>query len=571
MIRFEHVTYAYPNAPIPVLNNVSFTIAEGEFVLLAGASGVGKSTLLRAINGLVPHFYGGNWGGRVVVAGRDTRTHEPRALADVVGMVLQDPEAQMVADLVEDELVFGMENLAIDPRVMRRRVEEVLDQLEIAHLRQRRTSSLSGGERQRVAIAAVLALQPQILVLDEPTSQLDPHGAEEVLTAVQKLNADLGLTVVLGEHRLERVVQYVDRVLFLEPAVATDRPGGWRLDTPEAVLRSAPFAPPLVEFGRTVGWQPLPLTIKAARQYVTAAGWDRPISDTPATIDSHATQQRNSVFRRRRSSPPPQEVAALGVRGLSVQRDGRTVLREINVEVASGELLAIMGRNGSGKTTLLRAIMGLQPYTGHVRVDGQLLDTQPTEVRARSLGYVPQDPRALLFQPSVGEELRWTLLQHGITETALIDTRIAETLKLLGLLHLAERYPRDLSSGEQQRVALAALLVVDPPVLLLDEPTRGMDYHNKASLVDGLKAIQQAGHTVVLVTHDVELVASCADRIVILGEGEVVVEGPPQTLLNDSLLFSSQIGKLFRHRPWLTAPEALTGLAAEGQFAASKT
>ena len=202
-------------------------------MLLAGASGVGKSTLLRAINGLVPHFYGGSWGGHVVVAGRDTRTHEPRALADVVGMVLQDPEAQMVADLVEDELVFGMENLAIEPGVMRRRVEEVLDQLEIAHLRHRRITTLSGGERQRVAIAAVLALQPQILVLDEPTSQLDPHAAEEVLTAVQKLNADLGLTVVLGEHRLERVVQYVDRVLFLETVASAGNSSAWRLGTPK--------------------------------------------------------------------------------------------------------------------------------------------------------------------------------------------------------------------------------------------------------------------------------------------------------------------------------------------------
>ena len=255
----------------------------------------------------------------------------------------------------------------------------------------------------------------------------------------------------------------------------------------------------------------------------------------------------------------PATTPALVVQGLSVQRDGRTVLRDINFEAAPGELLAVMGRNGSGKTTLLRAIMGLQAYTGHVQVNGTAMEALPTETRARSLGYVPQDPSALLFQPTVAQELRWTLLQHGASDAASVDMRIAQTLRLLGLTPLAERYPRDLSSGEQQRVALAALLVVDPPVLLLDEPTRGMDYTNKASLVEGLKAMQQRGHSVVLVTHDVELVATCADRILILGEGEVVVEGPPQTLLNDSLLFSSQIGKLFRHRPWLTVSEALAG------------
>ncbi|MDP9310327.1 MAG: energy-coupling factor ABC transporter ATP-binding protein, partial [Chloroflexota bacterium] len=206
MIEFVHVSYTYANAKQPALVDLSLCIDEGDFVLVMGASGSGKSTFLRCINGLVPHFYGGQWGGQVRVAGRDTRRNDPRQLADVVGFVFQDPEAQMVVEVVEDELVFGMENLGISPQIMRRRVEEVLDQLEIAHLRRRRVTTLSGGERQRVAIAAVLAMQPKVLVLDEPTSQLDPHTAEEVLTALQKLNADLGLTIVLSEHRLERVV-----------------------------------------------------------------------------------------------------------------------------------------------------------------------------------------------------------------------------------------------------------------------------------------------------------------------------------------------------------------------------
>ncbi len=549
MIEFRAVSYRYPGAAQPVLSDVSFTIAEGEFVLVAGASGSGKSTLLRAINGLVPHFYGGAWGGSVTVAGRDTRQHEPRQLADVVGLVFQDPEAQLVADIVEDELVFGMENLGVDPRIMRRRVEEVLDQLAIAHLRRRRLTTLSGGERQRVAIAAVLTMQPAVLVLDEPTSQLDPHAAEEVITALQQLNADLGLTVVLSEHRLERVVQHVDRVLF----APVDAPGAWQLGAPAAVLETAPFAPPLAQFGRAAGWAPLPLTVKAARQQVRAAGWDLPLSSAAPTPPAPA---------------PSVAAPALHVARLSATVDGRPVLNNVSLSVAPGSIVALMGRNGAGKTTLLRAIMGLIPSSGTITVNDQPLNPLPTERRARLVGYVPQDPRALLFQETVSDELRWTLAQHRVAAAAQ-PALIAATLDLLDLTALAARYPRDLSSGEQQRVALAALLVVNPPVLLLDEPTRGMDYRNKARLVAGLRRMTAQGHAVLLVTHDVELVASCATELVLLSGGEVVTAGPPAVLLNESLLFSSQIGKLFRHRPWLTADEALAGLRAAGQLAAA--
>ena len=215
MIVFDGVTYSYPNADEPVLRGLSLTIEDGEFVLVVGASGSGKSTLLRCLNGLVPHFYGGTVGGSLRVQGRDPVQASPRDMSALVGFVFQDPESQFVVDTVEAELAFAMENHNLPQSLMRKRVEEVLDQLDIAHLRNRRISTLSGGEKQRVAIASVLTLQPQVLVLDEPTSQLDPQAAEEVLTALQKLNDDLGLTVVLSEHRLERVVQYTDRVIYM--------------------------------------------------------------------------------------------------------------------------------------------------------------------------------------------------------------------------------------------------------------------------------------------------------------------------------------------------------------------
>jgi energy-coupling factor transport system ATP-binding protein len=240
------------------------------------------------------------------------------------------------------------------------------------------------------------------------------------------------------------------------------------------------------------------------------------------------------------------------------------VLHQVSLAIGKGELVAIMGRNGSGKTTLLRAIMGLIKARGRIAVDGSALNDLPTEARAQQIGYVPQDPRALLFQERVADELRWTLQQHRARKQPLVerdaDEQIERTLALLNLQHLAGAHPRELSGGEQQRVALATILVADPSVLLLDEPTRGLDYRHKAALIALLDQLRHNDRGIALVTHDVELVAASADRVLLFGEGEIVVAGKPQELLNDSLIFSSQVGKLFRHRRWLTVDEALAGL-----------
>jgi energy-coupling factor transport system ATP-binding protein len=260
VIRFEHVSVTYAGAGAPVLRDVCLDLAEGELVLVVGRTGAGKSTLLQAINGLVPHFTGGTLAGRVVVAGRDTRTHPPRELADVVGVVGQDPRAGFVTDTVEEELAYGMEQLGVPAATMRKRVEETLDVLGIAPLRERSLDTLSGGEQQRVAIGSVLAAHPSVLVLDEPTSALDPPAAEEVLAVVTRLVHDLGMTVVLAEHRLERVVQYADRVVEVLGG------GGVRCGPPAEVLVASGVAPPVVELGRLAGWDPLPLSVRDARR-----------------------------------------------------------------------------------------------------------------------------------------------------------------------------------------------------------------------------------------------------------------------------------------------------------------
>lgn len=546
MIRFDRVSYTYPNSARPVLDRVSLEIGEGELVLVIGPSGSGKSTFLRCLNGMVPHFYGGVFAGAVRVAGLDPVAQGPRGMAGTVGFVFQDPEAQFVVDTVEDEMAFAMENQGLPQAIMRKRIEEVLDQLGIAHLRQRRISTLSGGEKQRVAIASVLTMQPRVLVLDEPTSQLDPQAAEEVLTVLQKLNQDLGLTVILSEHRLERVVQYADRLLWI--------PGDghpFLLGEPAEVLSQVDLTPPLITLAKALRWSPLPLTIKQARPFARRAG----LAKEPALEDE-------SLFAGRRAVPAPSSNGrAIYVHDLwYAYPDSPTpALRGLTLSVERGEFVALMGRNGSGKTTLLKQLVGLlRPDRGEVRVAGHDTRRVSVDELIRWVGYVPQNPGALLFEDTVCQELDFTRRNHGLPEKDY-----QPLLRTLGLESRANHYPRDLSVGERQRVALASILVVEPEIILLDEPTRGLDYPQKRSLARFLKEQKAQGRTIVMATHDVELVAECADRVVILGDGEVVVDGPTRRVMTNSMVFASQINKLLRDDRFLTVQDVLASYAPE--------
>jgi energy-coupling factor transport system ATP-binding protein len=544
MIQFDRLSYRYPGDRAPVLRDLTLQIGDGEFLLVMGPSGAGKSTLLRCLNGLVPHFYGGTISGRVRVYGRDPVAVGPRGMADLVGFVLQDPEAQFVVERVEDELAFALENQGVAPVLMRKRVEEALDQLGIAHLRGRSVHTLSGGERQRVAIAAVMTLQPRVLVLDEPTSQLDPQAAEEVLDTLVRLNHDLGLTVLLSEHRLERVVQYVDRILYL--------PGDGLpplLDEPREVLRRVDLVPPLIKLAKALDWSPLPLTIKEGRPFAArVAGQVRPERGkgrAPISLDAPGGTEAAQV--------------SIAISDLAFSYNGHPALQDLSLRIRRGEFVALMGRNGSGKTTLLKQMVGLlRPDRGRVQIygagSGAPIDTQqaPVEEIIRLVGYVPQDPQALLFSDTVRQELDFTRRGHGLP-----PGDYAALLGILGLTGQAERYPRDLSVGERQRVALAAILVAEPQILLLDEPTRGLDYEQKAALTRFLTHLKAQGRTILMASHDVELVAQCADRVVLLSDGQVVVDGPVRQVMSQSLVFASQVSKLFRDPALLTVDDAL--------------
>ncbi|MFF7876842.1 ABC transporter ATP-binding protein [Streptomyces californicus] len=592
MIRFERVSVRYEGAEHPTLSGVDLTVPEGELVLLVGPSGVGKSTLLGTVPGLVPHFTGGLLSGRVTVGGRDTRTHKPRELADLVGTVGQDPLAHFVTDTVEDELAYGMESLGLAPDVMRRRVEETLDLLGLAELRDRPIATLSGGQQQRVAIGSVLTPHPKVLVLDEPTSALDPGAAEEVLAVLQRLVHDLGTTVFMAEHRLERVVQYADRVVLL-PA-----PGEPPVTGPPAeIMKVSPVRPPVAELGLLAGWDPLPLSVRDARR---AAGGLRERLAGAATARTRAPGAPGPVAPLPVPPPPVPPLPPVGERprpgrfarllgrgrerggdrtegmpadksavpsadgpialaeGLGVRRGRVEALRRVSLTVAPGEAVALMGRNGAGKSTLLGALVGMiEPTAGTVRVGGRAPARTDPRAMVRRVGLVPQEPRDLLYADTVAAECAAADRDAGAPEgtcRALVSELVPGVAD--------DTHPRDLSEGQRLALALALVLTGRPPLLLLDEPTRGLDYAAKARLVGVLRGLASEGHAIVLATHDVELAAELAHRVVILADGEVVADGPTGRVVVSSPAFAPQTAKILAPQEWLTVSQVRGALEA---------
>ncbi|MFG3270935.1 ABC transporter ATP-binding protein [Streptomyces luteogriseus] len=548
MIRFEDVSVTYDGACEPTVRGVDFEVPEGELVLLAGPSGVGKSTVLGAVSGLVPHFTGGTLRGRVTVAGRDTRTHKPRELADVVGTVGQDPLSHFVTDTVEDELAYGMESLGLAPEVMRRRVEETLDLLGLAGLRDRPIATLSGGQQQRVAIGSVLTPHPSVLVLDEPTSALDPAAAEEVLAVLQRLVHDLGTTVLMAEHRLERVIQYADQVVLLPSPGAPPI-----LGDPAEVMAVSPVYPPVVALGRLAGWSPLPLTVRDARR--RAGALKQQLENAAPKGRGELRDQPHAARTRKRPTPPTPERAA-HIQALSVTRARIQALHDITLTITPGETIALMGRNGAGKSTLLNSLVGLvKPSSGTVRIGEATPHRTAPKDLVRKVGLVPQEPRDLLYADTVAAECAAADQDAG-ADPGTCRALVTELLPGVG----DDTHPRDLSEGQRLALALAVVLTARPPLLLLDEPTRGLDYAAKAQLVTVLRALAAEDHAIVLATHDVELAAELAHRVVLLAEGEVIADGPTADIVVSSPSFAPQVTKVLAPQHWLTVPQVRAAL-----------
>lgn len=502
LARLDRLWYAYPGSAAPALADVSVELAGGLSVV-AGPSGGGKSTLLRVLNGLVPHFHGGSIRGSAVVGGDDVLTTPTRRLARRVGFVFQDPEMQFVAATVEREVAFGLENLGVARSEMRVRVEEALDAVGAAGLRSRTVATLSGGERQRVSLAAAIALRPPLVALDEPLSQLDPQGAAAVVEACRHLVAT-GTAIVVSEHRLELLLPVADRLMIVD---------GGRLAgpaDPRLLLGRLPAPPQVIALGLALDWHPAPLDVTAARPW-------RP--DLGPAAGSGSGRGR------------PAEVA-WAVAGVTAGPGRRDVLDRASAVGRRAEVVVLMGPNGGGKTTLLRLLAGLlRPSSGTVeRIPGRV-------------AYLPQDPAALLHRTSVRAEVEATLRWAGSDEPA------DRMLEALDLAAVAGRYPGDLSSGQRQRAAIACVLAGGPAIALLDEPTRGMDGAARSRLIALLGGLRDAGASIVVATHDADLAAELGDRIVRVAEGRLEELGPPEVALSGETPWSTEIGRLYPGGP----------------------
>ncbi|MEA2334769.1 MAG: energy-coupling factor transport system ATP-binding protein [Solirubrobacteraceae bacterium] len=531
VLSFANVTYRYPDVERPALSGVSLEIEPGEFVLLAGLSGSGKSTLLRAACGLAPHFHGGRFAGRVELAGLDTREHGPARLGAFAGALFQDPETQLVTSSVRAELSLALESRGESAAAVARGVEEVALALGIDALLDRATPELSGGEKQRVALGAALAGRPQIVLLDEPTSQLDPVAGDELIGLLRRLNQEWETTVVLAEHRLERCLTGADRVIALEHGrLACD--GDPAAFMQWASERAPALQTPGAKLFALCDLHPAPVGVKQARAALRSLALlpDQDGHERPRAAPAPVRRAARLKGARRARTP-----SALAMRGVWHElRDGPAILRGATLAVAPGESVALMGRNGAGKSTLLRHAAGLlEPTRGRIERSGRV-------------ALLLQNPGDYFIHERVDEELS------------------GQALATAGLTAMAARHPRDLSGGERQRLALAIVtdlgdpaqgekrheptrdddLQAPPAVLALDEPTRGMDRQAKAELAAELRRRAEDGQAVIVATHDPEFAAACAERAVLLADGRVIADGPTRELLAGGWYFATETARI---------------------------
>ncbi len=532
MLRIENLSFTYPDSLKPALLIDHLHIPRGSFTLVSGRSGSGKSTLLRLTNALVPYFSGGKVSGSILVDGINPLEYGPQVMSSHVGFVFQEPENQFVVERVEDEIAFSMENAAIPRDEMQIRVGNILRLLDIEPLRYRKVNTLSGGEMQRVAIAAALVLQPKLLVLDEPTSQLDPQAAQDVLTLLDQIRKEQGITILVAEHRLERVLQFCTHMLHLTAGKAITSCG-----TPSEIVALCELQPPVVRLAQLRNWQPLPLSVEAAIPFAKKENF-RSIQTETVKKSSKDEQSNQPVF---------------SVRNLSIAYGTQPVLEDISFDLHRAERLVIMGPNGAGKSTLLRALIGLiKPNQGEILLNSEPIVQMHSAEICRSVGFLPQDPNALLFSETVTQELETSLRNHQLP---MDGNAIQEMLDQLMLKEEGPTYPRDLSTGERQRVALGAMSITKPQVLILDEPTRGLDQLAKNSLLALLKEWNTKGVTILMVTHDVELAASFASRVILLEEGHLIADGDPRKILHQFPRYRTQIAQLFPHSGLLTVED----------------
>ena len=500
-IEIENLGFTYPSRQTPTLRGITTCIPSGTFILLTGPTGCGKSTLLRTLNGLIPHASAGTLTGTVRLNGKNLATQSIATTCQQVALLFQDPEDQLFCTLVEDEVAFGLENLGFPSEKIKERIAVALEQVGLPGFQKREISSLSGGQKQRVALAAICAMQPQVLLLDEPTSHLDPRGARDILNTVTKLNREMGITVILATHRTRQVAPRCDHIWLMDE-------GKLCLDLPklEAFQNFAPYR---------------------------RAGVEVPIGESSLSATRLPTPTTAVVARSKNLN--------LSIRKLHFRypNTDTDAVHAISCEVQHGEVLAIMGANGSGKTTLIHLIAGLlRPSAGELAIDGKVRARVKLHQLAGKVGIVFQNPDILLQAKTVRDEVAFGPKNLKFS-TNILEERISKTLTRFDLSHLSAEAPFALSRGQRQRIAVAANFSLHPDLFLLDEPTTGQDAQHLYRLMDELcDEIQRQHKTLIFATHDIDLTLKYANRVLLLRDGRVIFDGTPDTAFNNPELLA---------------------------------
>ncbi|AET68314.1 ATPase component of various ABC-type transport systems with duplicated ATPase domain [Desulfosporosinus orientis DSM 765] len=544
-IVIKNLSYAYANTAEQSLKNVTLTVEKGKFLAIMGSTGAGKTTLSLCLNGLIPQLLEGKLSGQVRVAGKDVGKTAVQSLSKVLGLVLQDPETQIIGRSVEEDTAFGPRNCLVPPDEIKRRTNQALAAVRLAGYNQRLTEELSGGEKQRLAIAGVLAMEPKILVLDEPTSELDPIGRSEIYNTLDVLRRQDDLTILLVDHAAEELITKADEVIVLHQGELV-----WR-GVPEELFRDLPLLPQ---------WGIRPLPVSEIGWDFYKKGWIN-FADIPLDIPSAAAlirklwpkyghkclqvQDQNQVHGSKLNLDQTifEKGIAVEVKDLSYSySSGRPALRGINLKIQSGEFVALIGQNGAGKTTLAKHFNGLlKPAAGEVIVEGMNTLKYDTPELAKTIGYVFQNPDHQIFSTTVEKELEFGLKNAGYKGRE-IHERVDEVLKYTGLEHCRSVHPFSLGKGERQMIAVASVLVLRPKLLIIDEPTTGSDWAGIQRMMALIHKLHSAGTTIVMISHDMDLVAQYAKRVIVMQDGKISLDGSPQEVFaNEGVLSQSAL------------------------------
>jgi len=512
--KLDKVSYIYENCQDLVLKNISLDIYKGEFLGIIGPTGAGKTTLSLVLNGIVPQFYGGRFFGYAEVAGLDTLTNPVSKLSRYVGAVFEDPETQLLATSVENEIAFTLENLCLPREEILARIARALAAVRLEGMEKKQPNELSGGQKQRLAIASALALQPALLILDEPTSQLDPVGSQEVFATVKELNRILGMTIVMVSHAAEEMAQQADRLAILEAgAISALGSPNQIYSQVEQLERASLRAPQVAKTfwainSRGIALEKIPVTLETGLAILPSltSYYHRPVWQDPPSINSNILLKAENLSY--------------------THSNGTEALKNISLDICSGEYLLIIGQNGAGKTTLVKHFLKLlSPTKGSVSLKGISLENLSTSELALSIGYVAQNPDNQIFNSTVEKEVSFALTNLGYPAKE-IKEKTCQSLESMGLLEARNLHPLSLSKGDRARVVIAAILSMDPEIIIFDEPTTGQDYQGAKAILEMTRQLHQMGKTVIVITHHLYLMPEYAQRVVVMGQARILLDAP---------------------------------------------